>query len=148
MIWSRAIGLLGGRPGISLLTTIKNSGPEPSKVILRGHPAMTLDAPIERLILAWRRADGTVTHAGLSSRLPEPVGGAWAVYDPVTKRGVIHRFDPAMAHASLHLDFDKNTFNMETMTNESELLPGTSLQFSQEWEVFPEGTLEQMQSKL
>ena len=148
MIWSRAISPLSGQPGISLQTTIKNSGSAPSKLILRGHPAMTLDAPIERLILIWRRTDGTVTHAALSSSLPEQAGGAWAVYDPVTKRGVIHRFDPAVAKASLHLDFDKNTFNMETMTNETELAPGTSLQFSQEWEVFPEGSLEQIQLKL
>jgi len=147
-IWSRAIALLEGRPGISLQTTVKNSGAESAKVILRGHPEMTLDAPIDRLILVWRRTDGTVTHAGLSSGLPEPVSGSWAVYDPVAKRGVIHRFDPALASASLHLDFEKNTFNMETKTNELELAPEKSLQFSQEWEVFPAGTLGQIQSKL
>lgn len=148
MIWSRAIELLGGRPGISLQTTIKNSGAESGKLILRGHPEMTLDAPIDRLILVWRRTDGTLTNAPLANSLPEPVSGSWAVYDPLAKRGVIHRFDSALAEASLHLDFQKNTFNMETKTKEIELAPGKSLQFSQEWEVFPDGTLEQIQSKL
>ncbi|CAN5655338.1 hypothetical protein BH09VER1_BH09VER1_55710 [soil metagenome] len=148
MIWSRSIALLSGRPGISLQTTVKNSGPESAKLILRGHPEMTLDAPIERLILVWRRADGKVTHAPLSGGLPEPVGGSWAIYDPVTNRGLIHRFDAALAQASLHLDFEKNTFNLETTTNATELAPEKSLQFSQEWEVFPAGTLEQLQSKL
>lgn len=148
LIWSREIRLLNGKPGISLLTTIKNAGAEPAKLVLRGHPEMTLDAPLDRLILLWRRTDGTVAHAGLSSGLPEAVQGSWAVYDPVAQRGVIHRFDPATAQASLHIDFAKNTFNLETQTKELEISSGQSLQLSQEWEVFPIGTLEQIQSKL
>ncbi len=148
MIWSREVTMLSERPGISLSTGIKNSGPDPAEVILRGHPSMTLDAPLDRLVLVWRDADGTTAHGPLSGGLPGPVSGSWAVYDPIGQRGVIHRFDETKAAASLHLDFDKNSFNLEIKTTATELAPGESLQFSQEWEAFPAGTLEQIQSTL
>lgn len=148
MTWSRTIELLSGRPGISLRTTLKNSGAESANITLRGHPAMTLDAPIDRLLVVWRTNDGEAAHAALSGGLPEPVNGSWAVYDPVAKRGVIHRFDAEDAEAFLHLDFEKSSFNMETKTHATDLAPDASLEFTQEWEVFPEGTLEQIQSKL
>lgn len=148
LIWSREVTLLKDRPGISLRTVIKNGGAEPTSVILRGHPEMTLDAPLDRLVLAWKKSDGTTSHALLSAGIPQGVSGAWAVYDPSTGRGVIHRYNPAVADASLHLDFAKNTFNLETRTKETSLAPGSTLAFTQEWEVFPAGTLEHIQTKL
>jgi len=147
-VWKRTIQLLPGRPGISLKTHLRNSGDDSIKVILRGHPELTLDAPIDRLVLVYKTPGGEKAHTPLSGGLTGLVDGAWAVFDPTSGRGIIHRFDGSLGAASLHLDLKRNSFNMETKVRETELHPGKELVFSQEWEVFPSGSLDELKSQL
>ncbi len=124
MISSREVTMLSERPGISLSTGIKNSGPDPA----RGHPAWTSFDDFGRAArpfgsgLEGRRRDNGARPSVRG--VPGPVSGSWAVYDPIGQRGVIHRFDETKAAASLHLDFDKNSFNLEIKTTATELTPG------------------------
>jgi hypothetical protein len=148
LLWSRQIKLLEDRPGIVLQTKLQNTGTEEESIVLRGHPEMTLHAPVDRLLLLWRDAPDSEAQGPLTGGLPGEVLGAWAVFDPDTGRGVIHRFDSARAEAMLHVDMEQNTFNLEVMSKETELRPGQSFEFEQTWEVFPTGDLESLKKLL
>jgi len=147
LIWSRQAELADGQPLLKLTTTLENEGSAPTALVLRGHPEMTLDAPLSRLVLCWKSPSG-VFRVPLSSGLSGQPQGAWAVYDPDTRVGIIHRFDSAAATASLHLDMENQSFNLEVMTNPVSLPQNGRFSFSQEWEIFPAGTIEELESKL
>jgi hypothetical protein len=66
----------------------------------------------------------------------------------VTRTGIIHRFDTAAATASLHLDMETQSFNLETMAFPVSLPTGGQFSFTQEWEIFPAGTIEEIEAKL
>jgi hypothetical protein len=148
LVWSRNVELLDDRPGISLATKLRNNGSAAESIVLRGHPEMTLHAPVDRLVLLWRDSADAVVQGPLLAGLPGEVRGAWAVFDPTTGQGVIHRFDAAHAEALLHVDMEKNSFNMEVMSRENQILPGESFELRQEWEIFPAGKLEDLKQML
>jgi hypothetical protein len=145
LLWTRQAEIVSDQPVLKLTTTLKNEGSVPTDLVLRGHPELSLGAPLSRLILCWKGAAG-VSRVPLSSGLPDQPLGAWAVYDPVTKAGVIHRFEAATA--SLHLDMETESFNLETMAVPATLPKGGQFSFSQEWEIFPSGTIEELEAKL
>jgi hypothetical protein len=147
LLWTRRAELAPDQPLLKLTTTLKNEGSVPTELVLRGHPELTLDAPLARLILCWKGA-ASVSRVPLSAGLPEQPLGAWAVYDPVTRTGIIHRFDTAAATASLHLDMETQSFNLETMAFPVSLPKGGQFSFTQEWEIFPAGTIEEIEAKL
>jgi hypothetical protein len=148
LVWSRQIKLLEERPGIALHTKLQNTGTVAEAVTLRGHPEMTLHAPVDRLVLLWRKSADSVAQGPLTGGLPGEVLGAWAVFDPETGRGVVHRFDSSRAEAMLHVDMEQNTFNLEVMSKEVELEPGQSFELEQTWEVFPRGDLQSLEKIL
>lgn len=115
--------------GLHITSELTNTSGESVTTSLRTHPAYSLGAGDQALLLA--REDGwEATQLSRQHDTMDAYAGAWAVIDEATNVALAHSFDPQQA--TCYIFHKEDRFHLELFGRKETLAPGESLRIDQQ----------------